>query len=57
MLDPNSEGTWLLCYAVGGILPEWFGSTCHQNTRNQNKVVRVLDHLYPMMKHFFGATC
>ncbi len=28
MLDPYNEGIRWLCYAVGGILLAWFGSTC-----------------------------
>lgn len=47
MLDPYSEGVRWLCYAVGGIVLEWFWSTCYLSEQDHYKVIQIQKHFYP----------
>ena len=48
MLDPYSEGIWWLCYAVGGILLAWFGSTCPLRGKSHCKSTQSCSESSPL---------
>ena len=52
MFECYSEGIRWLCFAVGGNLLVWFGSTCPLRGKSHCNIV-LTDHLNPMMKHLY----